>query len=89
MQVHHADGQGQQRKLLSYALAVGGDEAAGFQVFAAVEAPALAVEVVQQLVQAFAPVFGAEHQQEVVAADMADEVAGWVDAVVQALRQAQ
>ena len=58
-------------------------------MFAAVEAPALALEVVEQLVQAFAPVFRAEHQQEVVSADMADEVPGRVDAVVQALRQAQ
>lgn len=58
-------------------------------MFRAIEAAALALEVVEQLVEAFAPVFRAEHQQEVVAADVADEVAGWVDAFVQTLRQAQ
>jgi hypothetical protein len=41
------------------------------------------------LVQAFAPVFRAEYQQEVIAADMADKVAGRVDAIIQALRQAE
>ncbi|MNX57549.1 hypothetical protein D3C86_883660 [compost metagenome] len=87
--MHHADRQRQQRKLLALTLAIGCDEAAGFQVFAAVEASALALEVVEQLVQAFAPVFRAEYQQEIITANMADEVAGRVDAVVQALRQAQ
>src|SRR5471030_1704439 len=82
--MHHANRQRQQRKFLPYALAVGRDEAAGFEVFTAVEAPTLALEIVEQLVQAFAPVFRTQHHQEVVAADMADEVAGWVDAVVQA-----
>ncbi|SDO20222.1 hypothetical protein SAMN04490202_0156 [Pseudomonas reinekei] len=44
MQVHHADGQRKQREFLAHALAVGGDEAAGFEVFGAVEAAALALK---------------------------------------------
>ena len=83
MQMHHTNGQRQQRKLLPNILSIRGDEAAGFEVFVAVEAAALALEVVEELVQAFAPVFRAEYQQEVVAANMADEVAGRVDVVVQ------
>lgn len=87
--MHHANRQRQQRKFLADALTIRRDEAAGFQVFAAVEASALAVEVLEQLVQALAPVFWTEDQQEIIAADMADEIAAGVDAVVQALRQAQ
>jgi len=81
--MHHTNGQRQQRKLLPHILSIRGDEAAGFEVFVAVDAAALALEVVEELVQAFAPVFRAEYQQEVVAANMADEVAGRVDVVVQ------
>jgi len=55
----------------------------------AVEAAALALEVVEELVEAFAPVFGAEDEEEVVAADVADEVAGGVDAFVEALGEAE
>ncbi|OLT98640.1 hypothetical protein BVK86_28980, partial [Pseudomonas reinekei] len=44
MQVHHADGQRKQREFLAHALAIGGDEAAGFEVFGAVEAAALALK---------------------------------------------
>lgn len=65
------------------------DEAARPQVFFPIEAPALGLEILQQLVKAFAPVVRAEHQQEVVAADVADEVAVGVDPLVQALGQAQ
>ncbi len=66
-----------------------GDEAAGLQVLLAVEAPALALEVLEQLLQALAPVTGAEHQEEVVAADMADEIAHRIDPLAQTLRQAE
>lgn len=54
-------------------------------MFRPIEAAALALEVVEQLVEAFAPVFGAEDEEEVVAADVTDEVAGGVDAFVEAL----
>lgn len=37
------------------------------------------------MIQAFAPVFRTEDQQEVVAADVTDEVAAGIDAFVQAL----
>ena len=65
------------------------DEAAGLQVFLAVEAPALGLEVFLQLVEPLAPGIGAQHQEKVVATDMADEVAAGIDPLVQALRQAQ
>lgn len=65
------------------------NETAGFQVLAAVEAPALALEGFQQPVDPCAPVLGAEHQHEVVAAYVADEVAARVDPFAQALCQAQ
>lgn len=70
-------------------MAVVRNETAGFQVLAAVEAPALALEGFQQPVDPCAPVLGAEHQHEVVAADVADEVAARVDPFAQALCQAQ
>lgn len=54
-----------------------------------IEPAALALEIVEQLVEAFAPVFGAEDEEEVVAADVADEVAGGVDAFVEALGEAE
>lgn len=50
------------------------NETAGFQVLAAVEAPALALEGFQQPVDPCAPVLGAEHQHEVVAAGVAVEI---------------
>ena len=65
------------------------DEAAGLQVFLAVEAPALGLEVFLQLVEPLAPGIRAQHQEKVVATDMADEVAAGIDPLVQALRQAQ
>ena len=89
MQVHDADGQGQQAKLLTLALAVRGAETARLQVFWSIEAPALALKVLLQLVQALAPILGTEHQEKIIAADMADKVAGWVDPLAQAVGQAQ
>ena len=56
VQVDDADGQAQQIELLALALAVGGAEAAGLQVFGAIEAPALGLKIFLQLVQALAPV---------------------------------
>ena len=50
------------------------DEAAGLQVFLAVEAPALGLEVFLQLVEPLAPGIRAQYQEKVVATDMADEV---------------
>lgn len=70
-------------------MAVVRNETAGVPVLAAVEAPALALEGFQQPVDPCAPVLGAEHQHEVVTADMADEVAARVDPFAQALCQAQ
>ena len=60
MQVHDADGQGQQAKFLTLALAVSGAETARLQVFWPIEAPALALKVLLQLVQALAPILGTE-----------------------------
>ncbi len=58
-------------------------------MFRAIEASALALEIIKQLIEALAPVVRAKDEQEVVAANMADEVAAWVDALVQTLRQTQ
>ena len=71
------------------AFAARGDEAARGQVLAAVEEPAASVEFLQQLLDAPFPVGAGQNQQEVVAADMADEIAARIDAFVQAVRQAQ
>lgn len=87
--MHHADGQRQQCKLLARALAVEGHEAASLKVFGAVEASALGMEIVQQLVEPLAPILRAQHQQKVIAANVPDKVAAGVYPVVQALRQAQ
>ena len=66
-----------------------GDEAARLQVVGPVEAPALPLEVLQQEVELAAPVIRAQHQHEVIPADVPDEIPRRVDALVQALRQAQ
>ena len=87
--MHHANGKRQQRKFLPNPLAIWRDEASSLKVFRAIKASALTLEVIKQLIDAFAPLFRAEDEEEVVAADMADEVAGGVDAFVEALRQAQ
>ena len=89
IQMHHADGQRQQSIFLAHTLAVQGHKAAGVQMFGAIEASALGVEIVQQLIEPFAPILRPEHQQKVIAADMPDKVAAGVDPVIQALRQAQ
>lgn len=86
--MHHADGQRQQCKFLARALTVEGHEAASLKVFGAVEASALGVEVVQQLVEALAPILRAQHQQKVIAANVPDKVAAGVYPIVEALRQA-
>ena len=87
--MHYTDGQRQQRKLLAHALAIEGHEAPSLQMFSAVEASALGVEIVQQLVEPLAPVLRAQHQQKVIAANVPDKVAAGVYPVVEALRQAQ
>ena len=87
--MHHAQRQRQQRKLLALALTVMGNKAARFQVLVAVEAPALALKILQQIIQPCTPVFRTEHQEKIIAADVADKVACWVHALAKALRQAQ
>ena len=73
--MHYTDGQRQQCKLLARALAIEGHEAPSLKVFSAVEASALGVEIVQQLVEPLAPVLRAQHQQKVIAANVPDKVA--------------
>ena len=89
MQMHHANGKRQQRKLLPHPLAIRRNKTSRLKVFGAIEASALALKVIKQLIETFAPVFRAKDQKEVVAANMANEVAGRVDPFIQALRQTQ
>ena len=58
-------------------------------MLAAVEAPALGLEIVHQLVETLAPVLGTQYQEKIIAADMPDKIAAGVHPVVQALCQAQ
>lgn len=89
MQMHHTNGQRQQGKLLTQALAIQGDKTAGLQMLTAVETPALGLEIIHQLVEPLTPILGAEHQQKVIATNMPDKVAAGVHSVVEALCQAQ
>ena len=87
--MHDANGQRQQRKLLPHPLAIRRNKTSSLKVFGAVETSTLALEVIKQLIESFAPILGAEDEQEVVAADVTDEVARGVYAFVEALRQTQ